>query len=168
MNNNQVTKLSAVAYEILRSNSTENKSFQFAAYAAYDAISKQEGIEDYELACVASEALAEHTTQGHRYAARLTLKNIALKKSIDNKRHAQMPWELQSQNTLGIEQQDDPFFTLLTSVADEGLDSCGVDQIFKEKYPEHFQRRTLLISAPQSPDTALLQKIAFRRVFKKV
>lgn len=137
MNNNQVTKLSAVAYEILRSNSTENKAFQFAAYAAYDAISKQEGIEDYELACVASEALAEHTTEGHRYAARLTLKNLALKKSMDNKRHAQMPWEQQSQNMLGLEQQDDPFFTSLTSVADEGLNSCGIDQIFKEKYPEH-------------------------------
>jgi len=81
MNNNQIRKSSTVAYELLKSNSSEDKAFQFAAYAAYDEISNQEGIEDYEMACVASEALAEHTTEGHRYAARLTLKNIALKKA---------------------------------------------------------------------------------------
>lgn len=137
MNNNQIIKLSRVAYELLRGNSSEDKAFQFAAYAAYDEISKQEGLEDYELACVASEALAEQTTKGHRYAAELTLKNIALNKSIDDKRHAQMPWEKQSQHVLGLEQQDDPFFTSLITIADEDSDSYGLAQVFKEKYPDH-------------------------------
>jgi hypothetical protein len=136
MNNNQIVQLSTVAYEILRSNSTENKAFQFAAYAAYDAISNQDDIEDYAMACIASEALAEHTMKGHRYAAQLTLQNLALKKSMDDKRHAQMPWEQQSQGLLRLERQDDPFSESLTNVAYESIDSDSLDQVFKEKYPD--------------------------------
>jgi len=136
MNNNQIRKFSTVAYELLRNDSSEDKAFQFAAYVAYDEVSKQDDIKDYEMACVASEALAEHTSEGHYYAARLTLKNIALKKSIDDKRHAQMPWEQQSQHLLGLEQQEeDPFFTSLTSIAGEGSDSHGLAQKFKGKHP---------------------------------
>jgi len=133
----RVKELSKTAYELFRSHSSEDKAFQFAAYVSYDEISRQESIESYELSCVASEALAEHTTQGHRYAARLTLKNIALKKSIDNKRHAQMPWEQQSQHVLGLEQQDDPLFSSLTRIADEDFDSHGLAPEFKEKHPGH-------------------------------
>tara|TARA_R110002126_G_scaffold247973_2_gene390813 strand:+ start:22861 stop:23688 length:828 start_codon:yes stop_codon:yes gene_type:complete len=136
MNNNQIRKFSTVAYELFKSDSAENKTFQFAAYVAYDEISRQEGIEDYELACVASEALAEHTTEGHRYAARLTLKNIALKKSMDDKRNAQMPWEHESQGLLRLEQQDDPFFASLARVACEDASSHLFAQEFKDKYPD--------------------------------
>ncbi|MDF1684867.1 MAG: hypothetical protein P1U36_09480 [Legionellaceae bacterium] len=134
MNNNQIRKFSTVAYELLKSDSSEDKAFQFAAYAAYDEISKQEGLEDYTMACVASEALAEQTTKGHRYAAELTLKNIALNKSMNDKRHAQMPWEQSSQALLRLEHQDDPFVSSLTRIAGEGSDSHGLAQEFKKKH----------------------------------
>jgi|GEM_PF-5763830 len=137
MKKHRVKELSKTAYELFRSHSSEDKAFQFAAYVAYDEISRQEGIEDYELACVASEELAEHTAEGHRYAARLTLKNIALKKSMDDKRNAQMPWEHHSQGLLSLEKKDDSFFAALTRIADGDSDSHGLAQEFKEKYPSH-------------------------------
>jgi hypothetical protein len=155
----RVKELSKTAYELFRSHSSEDKAFQFAAYVAYDEISRQESIESYALACVASEALAEHTTEGHRYAARLTLKNIALKKSMDNKRHVQMPWEQQSQDLLRLDRQDDPFFTALTRIADEGLESHGLAQEFKEKYPNHEEVESIKESYARAFSAAYLAYI---------
>ena len=105
MNNHRIKELSTIAYELFLSHSSEDKAFQFAAFVAYDELSKQEEVDDYEVGCVASEALIEHAKQGHRYAAELALRNIALKKSLDDKHSAQMPWEQKKQGAMRFERQ---------------------------------------------------------------
>jgi len=138
MNNYRIKELSTIAYELFSSDSSEDKAFQFAAFVAYDELSKQEEFGDDEMACVASEALLEHAKQGHRYAAELALKNISLKKSMDEKSRAQMPWEQKKQGERRFERQEETsFFTILTKLASEKSSAQELDHAFKKKYPRY-------------------------------